>query len=48
MDDGPDGTQHIDTTRARGGATPHTVRYILPISIGLVVILFALLLLFWA
>ncbi|HEY0028345.1 MAG TPA: hypothetical protein VGC35_10775 [Allosphingosinicella sp.] len=43
-----DGTQHIDTTRARGGATPHSVRYILPISIGLVVIIFAILLLVWS
>ncbi|HEX8584404.1 MAG TPA: hypothetical protein VGB65_08210 [Allosphingosinicella sp.] len=43
-----DGTQHIDTTRARGGATPGTVRYILPISIGLVVIIFAVLLLVWS
>ena len=43
-----DGTQHIDATRARGGATPHMTRYILPISVGLVVIVFALLLLFWA
>jgi hypothetical protein len=45
MDDGP---QHIDTTRARAGATPHMTRYILPISVGLVVIIFALLLLFWS
>jgi hypothetical protein len=44
MDDG----QHIDATRARAGSTPHSVRYILPISIGLVVIIFALLLLFWS
>ena len=43
-----DGQQHIDATRARGGATPHSLRYILPISIGLVVILFALLLIVWA
>ena len=43
-----DGSPHIDTTRARAGATPHSVRYILPISIGLVVIIFALLLLFWS
>jgi hypothetical protein len=45
MDDGP---QHIDTTRARAGATPHMTRYILPISLGMVVIIFALLLLFWS
>ena len=39
--------QHIDTTRARAGATPHMTRYILPISLGLVIFLFALLLLFF-
>jgi hypothetical protein len=43
-----EGNQHIDTTRARAGATPHMTRYILPISVGLVVIAFAILLLFWA
>ena len=37
----------IDTTRARAGATPHMTRYILPISLGLVVIIFLLLLLLW-
>ena len=39
-----EGEQHIDTTRARAGATPHMTRYILPISLGLVVLAFALLL----
>ncbi|WP_199192854.1 hypothetical protein [Allosphingosinicella deserti] len=42
-----EGEPHIDTTRARQGATPHMTRYILPISLGLVVILFALLLFLW-
>lgn len=42
-----EGDPHIDTTRARQGATPHMTRYILPISLGLVVILFLLLLLIW-
>ena len=42
-----EGNPHIDTTRARQGATPHMTRYILPISLGLVVILFALLLFLW-
>ena len=42
-----DGRQHIDTTRARAGATPHSVRYILPISLGLVVVAFVVLLLVW-
>ena len=39
--------QHISTTEARGGTTPHMTRYILPISLGLVVVLFALLLFVW-
>jgi len=39
--------QHIDTTSARAGSTPHMTRYILPISLALVVILFALLLFLW-
>jgi hypothetical protein len=39
-----EGEQHIDTTRARAGATPHMTRYILPISLGLVVLAFVLLL----
>lgn len=39
--------QHIDTTSARAGATPHMTRYILPISLGLVVLAFLLLLFLW-
>ena len=39
--------QHIDTTSARGGQTPHMTRYILPMSLGLVLIAFALLLFLW-
>ena len=35
---------HIDTDRARAGATPHMTRYILPISLVLVIIIFAVLL----
>jgi hypothetical protein len=42
-----EGKQHIDTTRARAGATPHMTRYILPISLGLVVVAFLLLLFLW-
>ena len=38
---------HESTTRARAGATPHMTRYILPISLALVVILFLLLLILW-
>ena len=44
MDEG----EHIDTTRARAGATPHMTRYILPISLGLVVVAFLVVLLLWA
>ena len=42
-----EGNPEIDTTRVRAGATPHMTRYILPISLGLVVIIFLLLLLLW-
>ena len=42
-----DEREHIDTTSARGGATPHMTRYILPISLGLVVLAFLLLLFLW-
>ena len=42
-----DREQHIDTTRARGGTTPHMTRVILPVSLALVVILFALILFVW-
>ena len=44
MDEGKSG---IDATRARAGATPHMTRYILPISLGLVILIFLLLLLLW-
>jgi hypothetical protein len=42
-----DGKQHIGKTEARAGTTPHMTRYILPISLLLVVILFALILFVW-
>lgn len=35
---------HIDKTRARAGTTPHMTRYILPISLALVIAIFAWLL----
>ncbi len=37
-----EGHQHIDTDRARAGATPGMTRYILAISLTLVIVLFAL------
>jgi hypothetical protein len=36
---------HIDTDRARAGATPHMTRYILPVSLALVIAIFAYLVL---
>lgn len=36
---------HIDTDRARAGATPHMTRYILPISLVLVIAIFGYLIL---
>jgi hypothetical protein len=41
MDEQP----HVTKTEARAGTTPHMTRYILPISLGLVVVLFAVILL---
>jgi hypothetical protein len=38
---------HVSKTEARAGTTPHMTRYILPISLGLVVILFLIILLVW-
>ncbi len=42
-----EGEQHIGKTEARAGTTPHMTRYILPISVILVVILFALIIFLW-
>ncbi|WP_176472955.1 hypothetical protein [Sphingomonas lenta] len=36
-----DEEQHIKTERARAGATPHMTRVILPVSLALVIALFA-------
>jgi hypothetical protein len=33
---------HIETDQARGGATPHIVRWVLVISLALLVVLFTL------
>ena len=42
-----DDPTHITKTEARGGTTPPMTRYSLPISLGMVVILFAVILLVW-
>ncbi|WNO54914.1 hypothetical protein [Stakelama saccharophila] len=39
--------QHVDTDRARAGSTPHMTRYILGISMVLIVIVMALVLYFY-
>jgi hypothetical protein len=36
--------QHVTTTEARAGATPHMTRYVLAIGTGLVILLFAIIL----
>ncbi|HEY0626636.1 MAG TPA: hypothetical protein VGD10_07865 [Allosphingosinicella sp.] len=42
-----DRERHVNTTEARAGTTPHMTRVILPVSLALVVILFALILFVW-
>ncbi|HEU5285147.1 MAG TPA: hypothetical protein VFU20_01395 [Sphingomicrobium sp.] len=39
-----DDQQHVTTTEARAGATPHMTRYVLAIGTGLVIVLFAIIL----
>ncbi len=39
-----DDREHVTTTEARAGATPHMTRYVLVIGTGLVIILFAIIL----
>jgi hypothetical protein len=42
-----EGENHISTTKARAGTTPHMTRYVLIFGLVLVVVLFAILLLVW-
>ncbi len=42
-----DDRTHVTKTEARGATTPHMTRYILPISLGLVAVIFGILLLIW-
>jgi hypothetical protein len=39
--------EHIRTTDARAGSTPHMTRYILGWGLGLVIVAFAILLFVW-
>jgi hypothetical protein len=45
MDEDP---EHITTTEARAGTTPHMTRHVLVWGIGLVVLIFLLLLFLWS
>jgi len=38
-------TEHLTTTEARQGATPHMTRYVLGVGLALVIVVFALI--FW-
>jgi len=38
----------VNTTEARAGATPHVARYVLVISMILIVVAFAALMMIWA
>jgi hypothetical protein len=38
-------TEHVTTTEARAGSTPHMTRYVLGIGLALVIAIFALI--FW-
>jgi hypothetical protein len=40
--------EQLTTTEARAGATPHVTRYVLAISLVLLVVAFAALLMIWA
>ena len=40
-----DDQEHVTTTEARAGATPHMTRYVLGIGIGLVILFFGIILL---
>ena len=40
-----DQREHVSTTEARAGTTPHVTRYVLFIGTGLVVMIFAIILL---
>ena len=39
-----DEEEHISTTRARAGTTPHVTRYVLGWGLGLVIVIFLVLL----
>ena len=40
-------TEHLTTTEARNGVTPHMTRNVLGWGLGLVIVIFVILLLIW-
>ena len=44
---GPDEETHLTRTEARAGSSNHVTRYVLPISLALVVVLFLIILYVW-
>jgi len=40
-----DPTEHVTTTEARAGSTPHMTRYVLGVGLALVIVIFAVILL---
>jgi hypothetical protein len=40
----PNQPEHVTTTEARAGSTPHMTRYVLSIGLVLVIVLFAIIL----
>ena len=39
-----DDQEHVTTTEARAGATPHMTRYVLVVGLALVIVIFAIIL----
>ena len=39
--------EHLTGTEARGGASTHVTRYVLPISLAAIVVIFAVILIIW-
>ena len=44
-DDMAEPAEHVTTTEARAGSTPHMTRYVLGIGLALVIVIFAVILL---
>jgi len=44
---GPNEETHLTRTEARAGSSNHVTRYVLPISLALVVVLFLIILYVW-